>query len=424
MPNSLLSHPRNELGMNSVRPSMNSTDCNLRVVLYSHDTMGMGHFRRNLLIAQALSGPCIQATVLLVSGTHEAGRFTIPQHVDLLSLPAAYKTGREQYTSRHLGVSMPVLTQIRSKTILASVQAFHPDVLIADKVPQGLNGELEESLRWLRETSRTYCVLGLRDVLDDPETVRAEWNRKETEQCIREHYDSVWIYGDPRIYDAVNEYRFSPDLRRMACYTGYLNQKPRLELWQSRACRARLVDEPIKRPYALCVVGGGQDGDVVAKAFAAAKRPSGMSGVIVTGPYMPETEKRSLKNIAAGDRDLTVIEFCPEVDVLLSQASRVISMGGYNTICSILSHDIPALVVPRVWPRMEQLVRVERLQTNGLVSMLHPAKLSSQAISEWLFTPCQTGSFKELNLQGLPFIQSALSRHIPAARVHTHRSIA
>src|SRR5262245_35394626 len=53
-----------------------------RVLLYSHDTMGIGHVRRNLLIAQALTAPPVSATVLLVAGAREAGAFSLPPDVD------------------------------------------------------------------------------------------------------------------------------------------------------------------------------------------------------------------------------------------------------------------------------------------------------------------------------------------------------
>ena len=45
-------------------------------------------------------------------------------------------------------------------------------------------------------------------------------------------------------------------------------------------------------------------------------------------------------------------------------------MGGYNTFCEILSFDRPGLIVPRTAPRLEQTIRAERAQAQGLVRML------------------------------------------------------
>ena len=283
---------------------------------------------------------------------------------------------------------------------------------------------MDETFAWLRKSRETHCILGLRDVLDDRQTVHAEWTGNGSEDCILENYDAVWVYGDPKIYDTLDEYAFSPEIRRITHFTGYLDQRPRLDLWQTTDAQQRLTSRPIETPFALCVVGGGQDGADLATAFALAKRPDGMSGIIVTGPYMPADAKRAVKEIAARDERLTVIEFFPEVDALLSRADRVVSMGGYNTVCSVLSHRKPALVVPRVWPRTEQFVRAERLRDAGLISMLHPAELTAAAVRQWLHSPIAERAYGQLNLRGLSFIQSSLLRHVHNQFTLTQKSTA
>jgi predicted glycosyltransferase len=68
-------------------------------------------------------------------------------------------------------------------------------------------------------------------------------------------------------------------------------------------------------------------------------------------------------------------------------------MGGYNTICEILASKTPALIVPRVTPRQEQLIRAERMKELGLVDMLHPKDLSARALRNWLAGhPSQNGA--------------------------------
>jgi predicted glycosyltransferase len=62
-------------------------------------------------------------------------------------------------------------------------------------------------------------------------------------------------------------------------------------------------------------------------------------------------------------------------------------MGGYNTVCEILSSDARALVVPRTEPRREQLIRAERLRDLGALDMLEPQRLSADALGAWLAAP-------------------------------------
>src|SRR5262249_57656689 len=104
------------------------------------------------------------------------------------------------------------------------------DVLIVDKVPRGALRELDAALDCLRARGRTRCVLGLREVLDEPAAVDGEWRDTGSEEAVRTHYDAVWVYGDPAVYDPVREYGFSLAVAAKVHYTGYLDQRVRLQL--------------------------------------------------------------------------------------------------------------------------------------------------------------------------------------------------
>jgi predicted glycosyltransferase len=81
--------------------------------------------------------------------------------------------------------------------------------------------------------------------------------------------------------------------------------------------------------------------------------------------------------------NLRVLEFTPEADQLLSRADRVVAMGGYNTVCAILSFRIPALLVPRVTSRSEQWIRAQRLEQHGILDVIHPHDLTPGVLSAW-----------------------------------------
>ena len=123
----------------------------VRIALYSHDTMGIGHMRRNLLIAQRLAEKPVSATILLIAGAREANAFVLPVNVDCLTLPAFGKTAEGSYRPRSLDVSLQRLVDLRARTIASALAAFDPDVLIVDKEPCGALGELRSSLAMMRE---------------------------------------------------------------------------------------------------------------------------------------------------------------------------------------------------------------------------------------------------------------------------------
>jgi len=355
-----------------------------RIALYSHDTMGIGHMRRNLLIAQALIDCPFETVILLLAGARELSTLGLPPEVDCLTLPSLYKEGDGQYQPRRLDISLEELIVLRGRTIAASLAAFRPDLLIVDKVPRGAVNELDHTLAALRADGPTRCVLGLRDVLDSPQTVCREWRKAANEEAIRAYYDAIWIYGDPAIYDPVREYRFSPALAAKVRFTGYLDQRLRTRFAGIDGAEWLAPVLESSDQLVLCMVGGGQDGCSLAEAFSLVAFPAGMTGVILTGPFMPPDVQQRLAQRAALNPQLRVIKFVTDSDLLLDRASRVVAMGGYNTVCEVLSFGKRALIVPRVHPRTEQLIRAERMRERGLLDVLHPDALSPQALTDWL----------------------------------------
>ncbi len=348
-----------------------------RVALYSHDTVGLGHLRRNLALASALVAGPVPVNVLLISGSREATAFAVPPGVDWVTLPAlAKRDGR--YGARTLDVALADVIELRTSVISAALLAFDPDVLIVDKVARGVCDELYPVLRRLRSRGRTRSVLGLRDVLDDVRSTAVDWASFRTTEAIAELYDEVWVYGDPSVFDPLVEYDLPAAVAERTTFTGYLGH-------HRRGPQGPATDdgEP-PSPYALCMVGGGQDGVGLAEAFAAALLPPGIRGVVVTGPYMDDADRERLRATEASRPDLTVLDFVVDCERLIEGATAVVCMAGYNTICEVLAAGKPVLVVPRVWPRREQLLRAERLAGRDLVDMVDPADLTPDRIGAWL----------------------------------------
>jgi predicted glycosyltransferase len=355
-----------------------------RVALYSHDTMGLGHMRRNTLIASTIADSPVPASMLLVAGAREAGTFPLPPGTDCLTLPSYTKTEGSAYEPRNLHVPQERLTALRAKAITAALEAFEPDVVIVDKAPRGAARELEPALEMLRAGGRTRCVLGLRDILDDPATIRREWVEGSLAEAVHDYYDAVWIYGDPAVYDQVREYGYPAPVAAKVRYTGYLARPQRTQFSEIEGAELLpLRPDPSQRLF-LCMVGGGQDGGQLAEAFAQVAFPPGTLGVILTGPFMAPATQNRLCRFAQGNPRLRVVKFVTDADLLLSLADRVVAMGGYNSICEALSFGKRLLVVPRLTPRAEQLIRAQRLQQMGLLEMLHPDRLSSAELGQWL----------------------------------------
>ncbi|HEY9291676.1 MAG TPA: glycosyltransferase, partial [Microlunatus sp.] len=321
------------------------------------------------------------------------GRLPRPPHTDLITLPTIAKDASGRYQPRRQRCSLAELINQRSALIKHTLQAFGPQLLVVDKVADGLMGELLPALESIRRDDRVRAVLGLREVLDDPVTVRRDWQAAATAQVIADHYDEVWVYGDPAVYDPVLEYGWGTAIAGKINYTGYLGTSRRrrtapagaavrpMSVGADHGSQRRSAGPPAD-PYVLCQLGGGQDGYAVAAAFARSTLPATHRGVIVTGPYLSDAERRSLRQLAGPQ--LTLINFAETMEEFVAGADAVVSMAGYNSTVEVLSTSTPALLVPRTRPRLEQLIRAERLADHGCVDLLRPEELGPDRISGWL----------------------------------------
>ena len=353
-----------------------------RIAFYSYDEQGLGHVRRSIAIAYALS-EARPSSILLIAGAREASLFRLPEGTDTLALPAPATDFNGTRRAPSLGLDTAGTLRVRSHALRSALAAYDPHVLIVDRLPLGVHDELADSLGVLRAMG-TRLVLGMREVLDDPAYVRAEWDRAGAIATLRRNYHAIWVYGDPDVYDPAVEYDLPADLREIVRYAGYLDRHAReRSLPGDGADRRRDLGLPDGR-LALCLLGGGEDGHRLAEAFATARRPAGTTGVIVTGPFMRADSRARLAEIARDRDDLRVLGFVPDAELLVPLADDVVAMGGYNTTCEIVASGTRALIVPRAEPRREQLIRAQAIAARGAVDLLHPDRLSAQALSEWL----------------------------------------
>mgnify|MGYP005990957525 CR=1 FL=1 len=333
-----------------------------RVMFYSHDTFGLGHLRRSRALASALTEGDDNASAIILTGSPVAGRFTFPERVDHIRLPGVTKLPDGSYISQTLGLDIDRTTALRAGLIQSAVEQYQPDLLIVDKEPTGFRGELLTTLEWLRKEGRTRVVLGLRDVLDEPEVLAAEWDRKGAVEATGRYYDEIWFYGVREVYDPSEGLPLSEAARARMHWTGYLRREV-----------TDATDTP-DHPYVLITPGGGGDGAaMVSLVLSAYEQDPDLSpkAVLIYGPFLSgEVREAFDARVAKLDGRVTATGPASRSDALFARAEGAICMGGYNTFCEVLSFDRPAVIVPRTKPRLEQWIRASRAEQLGLVRML------------------------------------------------------
>jgi predicted glycosyltransferase len=358
----------------------------IRIALYSPGIVGLGHLRRNLVISQVLAESKLQSVNFMITEAREASVFvnSMPPGMDCVTLPGLSKSADGICKPRYLDLPLKDVISLRARTIRAALKEFKPDLFIVDNLPRGAYRELDLTLKHIKAVGHTRCVLGLRDVLDEPWSVHRDWLRWKNEEAIRDFYEAIWVYGDPAVYNMIDEYRFPPSIASKIRFCGYLDQRKRTQLTGRDGIDPfESLDLPPDR-LMLCLVGGGQDGEVLAEAFAQAELPSDACGVIVTGPFMSAQAQERLAQAADKNPRLHVVKFIIEPTMLVARADRIIAMGGYNTVCEVLSFAKRALIIPRIKPRREQIIRAERLRDLGLIDMLAIDDLNPQRLAEWM----------------------------------------
>ncbi len=134
-------------------------------------------------------------------------------------------------------------------------------------------------------------------------------------------------------------------------------------------------DPALPSRYILVTAGGGGDGASVMRAAIkgrARDRDGCLPLVLVLGPFMSGEDRASIRQLAAGDAGIHILDFVNQPEGLMNSAAGIVGMAGYNTFCEIISFNKPAMLVPRILPRREQLIRARRAAELGLVDMLTP----------------------------------------------------
>lgn len=353
-----------------------------KVVLYSHDTFGLGHLRRNLAIAERLLAANGTFDVCLLTGSPVIHEWGLPHGLRVQPLPPVVKTGHERYVARDPSCSFGMVKGYREALILKTILKERPDFFLVDHAPAGMNGELLSTLALIRrEMPFVRTMIGLRDILDSPEIVRRTWQEQHIYTLLEEAYDDILIYGNAQLFDVAEGYGISKSLASRIQYCGHIVASRAIQRGpQSDASQDLICWDPREtydRPVVLVTAGGGGDGYFLMEAYLKALGRGGgqvpFYSVIVTGPLMSPAEIENLQVLAKERNDITIIKCTTNLVPSIRRADLVVAMAGYNTSAEIVAMGKPAILVPRAAPRAEQRLRAALLQRLGAAWAIEPS---------------------------------------------------
>ena len=395
-----------------------------RVMVYSHDTFGMGNISRMLSISKQLIKSIPDLSILLITGSPVMHGLRLPSNMDYIKLPCLTRTDVEDYSAKWLGTEIAETIKLRSDLIKSAVVNYRPDVALIDKKPTGVKHELLPALEYMKAASPSArLALVLRDILDSPSRTIRSWRKHGDYDSIRSFYDLVLVLGSAEVFDPRTEYCFPASVSEKTRFCGYI-QRDR----GSRNCfevRQELGIEPEEK-LILVTPGGGEDGFKIIAAYVAAQERLQaryrIQSLVLCGPEMPEVHRETLRRRIGGNSRIRFSDFTNNLMEYMNAADVVVSMGGYNTVCELLSLNKRAIVVPRVQPVQEQLIRVQRMGRLGLFKTIHPDRLVPEVLADLLAkelecAPDPLRSMTPLNFQALPSVAKWVSILLSDSRV-------
>jgi predicted glycosyltransferase len=335
-----------------------------------------------MAIAAHLLGPRIN--ILILTGSPIAGRFSFPEQIDFVRIPGMIKKTNDEYLPLSIKINARHALDIRKNIITATAKTFQPQLFIVDKEPLGLRKEVLPTLKWLqRSRPDTRAILGLRDIMDDAATVKQDWREKGVYDILQNLYAEIWVYGNREFYNPIEEYDIAESISQKMYFTGYIPRKtPGPEA--VRNIRKELGVKPDEK-LVVVTTGGGGDGYVVMRAYVtmleSAAKPLPFKSVLITGPFMPKNKRRKIFK-RARKQGVRGFHFYRQMEKIFAAADLVVCMGGYNSLCEILSQGTPSLVIPRETPRKEQLIRAQTFKRHNLVDYIPWAELGPAILEQ------------------------------------------
>lgn len=382
----------------------------MKVMAVCHDSVGIGHIRRTMAIAERVTQAIPSCRVLVVSGEAHTPYFSLPERVDYVKVPSICKGPDYRYTAKSLGGSFQEALTIRAAILTATTASFRPDVFLIDKSPLGVQGEAESALRLVRDRSpHSRVIFGMRDIEDAPERTITEWRKGRHLDALTHLVDEIWVYGSRDVFDVVDAYQLPNAIAEKIRYMGYIARK-------SCAHPSPCPDLTSDQKRLLVTVGGGTDGYRLINQYLACPVVSAdgkpVHTTIVGGPDLPRPQAEQLRARAAQFPTIRFEDFLGCMGCAYKSADAVLCMGGYNTMVEVVKAGKPMLVYPRVEPRLEQYIRARRFSKLHYCQLLDPNCMTPESIQtavEKILTEGNGTPETNINLDGLPTVAQRLS---------------
>jgi predicted glycosyltransferase len=374
-----------------------------KIILHCQYVYGIGHFVRAIELARGLS---IYFEVYIINGGESVPNFDLPETVKYIQLPAIYK---DENSDLLLSVDSSFTIEecfiLRKNIIKETVLNVVPDILITEHFPFGLlfENEVIELITEVKKSNPLIKVVS--SVRDIVESSGGGEKDEYISNLINKWYDLILVHGDERMADLTFSFSKVAKVAVPIIHTGYIvRQIPNREISDDY-------------PLVLVSVAAGRLGnellDAIIESHLLIKGKIKHKLVLFSGAFQKDFSSLKERVYSLDSLDINIHCFDGNKYLkYLSNASLVISLGGYNSIIESISAQKKMLVYQRGFSGVnkEQDLRITLFEKYGSLSILKPEDLNQKSLSNIIVSIIEEikTTKVELNFDGIKNSTNAL----------------
>ncbi|GGA39566.1 hypothetical protein CYANOKiyG1_57710 [Okeania sp. KiyG1] len=330
--------------------------------------------------------------ICFINGGEVIENFPVPPTVEMINIPPI-KTDPEfeKLLIPEQFENVEEVLETRKNQLLEILERLQADILMIELFPFGRRRFSPELIPLIEQANKAgiKVVSSLRDIV----VPKQNQARHEEKVCklINKYFDMLLVHSDPNFIRLEETFSRVNDLKSQVYYTGYVAQKvPEIDV----ETMAKIND---KKPLILVSVGGGRFGhkllECVVKTAPILKQTLPHKIQMFTGPFIPEEIWVKLQDLAAGQSNINIERYTPNLLNYMENADLSISMSGYNTTMNILMTGVRAMMMAFTGNGdQEQTMRVQKLEQMEIVKMIHsedlePEKFAAKIVNYLQFQP-------------------------------------
>lgn len=378
-----------------------------KLLIHCQYVYGIGHLVRTLELARGLSE---HFEVSVISGGEPVKNYEIPKTINFIQLPAIYKEEDSPFlTPINKSTSIEQCFKDRKKIINFNIEQIKPEILITEHFPFGLlfeNEVIDLMNEVKKHNNNVKIVSSVRDIIDS-----SNGGKRDGYICeiINKWFDLILVHGDSKFTGLSHSFSKINEIKVKIIHTGYIVRHIQRETSQKNSV------------LILVAVAGGRMGtellDAAINSHLTIRDKIKHRLVLFSGAFQEDLIKLNKKISTINSSEIELHEFNSQTYLnYLSEATLVLSLGGYNSIIESLSLKKRMLVYKRGFKggNEEQDLRIDFFEKNGNLNVITPNDLTTEKLSKLILQKITDTkeSHIELDFNGIKNSKQALIKLI------------